>query len=296
MSAFKQLFTQMIAAGGDESKLPADMRKKDLQVFVKESKPYFLVSDSYFYVPAYFTPGALAEFKQKFSQITLEELETKVIVITKWSLELRKVDASVFTSYAGLECRLIVHSFKPLLKEKLHPTRFPTNLYRDDEFKTTIQAFRHAQLKAAAEAKPVAMAPLAGGKGTVSQGIVTGGAGEWTFKQGKTVVVQHVGKTAAAKVGTTAAPKVKGGSKATAKAASKAAGKASTVVAKVLKQTPKSGKTPSKAPGKESARPKTAGTPDAGKKSQGPVANMTMKQYQKYLQNQKAKGGKASKK
>jgi hypothetical protein len=43
-------------------------------------------------VPAYFTPGALAEFKQKFSQITLEELETKVIVITKWSLELRKVD------------------------------------------------------------------------------------------------------------------------------------------------------------------------------------------------------------
>ena len=63
MSAFKQLFTQMIAAGGDESKLPADMRKKDLQVFVKESQPYFLVSDSYFYVPAYFTPGALAEFK-----------------------------------------------------------------------------------------------------------------------------------------------------------------------------------------------------------------------------------------
>ena len=63
MSAFKQLFTQMIAAGGDENKLPADLRKKDLQVFVKESKPYFLVSDSYFYVPAYFTPAALTEFK-----------------------------------------------------------------------------------------------------------------------------------------------------------------------------------------------------------------------------------------
>lgn len=148
--------------------MPADMRKKDLQVFVKESKPYFLVSDSYFYVPAYFTPAALADFKQKFSQITLEELETKVIVITKWSLELRKADNSVFTSYAGLECRLIVHAFKPLLKEKLHPTRFPTNLYRDDEFKTTIQAFRHAQLKAAAAEKPVALAPITGGKGTVA--------------------------------------------------------------------------------------------------------------------------------
>lgn len=67
MSAFKRLYTQMIAAGGDESKIPADMRKKDLQVFVKETRPYFLVSDSYFYVPAYFTPAAASEFKSKFS-------------------------------------------------------------------------------------------------------------------------------------------------------------------------------------------------------------------------------------
>ena len=179
MSAFKSLFTQMIAAGGDESKLPADIRKKDLQVFVKESKPYFLVSDSYFYVPAYFTHAALAEFKQKFSSISIEELETKVIVITKWSLELRKAEPNNFTSYAGLECRLIVHSFKPLLKEKLHPTRFPTNLYRDDEFKTTIQAFRHAQIKASADAKSAGLAPLAPAKGSVTQGIIEGGAGEW---------------------------------------------------------------------------------------------------------------------
>lgn len=294
MSAFKQLFTQMIAAGGDESKLPADLRKKDLQVFVKESKPYFLVSDSYFYVPAYFTPAALTEFKQKFAQTTLEELETKVIVITKWSLELRKAEPTVFTSYAGLECRLIVHSFKPLLKEKLHPTRFPTNLYRDDEFKTTIQAFRHAQIKAAAEAKSTA-APNLSAKGAVTQGIVEGGAGEWSFKQGKTQVVPHVGK-GSAPAKSTSAPKVKGGAKHTAKAAAKAIGKTSAVVAKVLKATPKAGKTPSKAPGKESARPKTAGTPDAGKKSNAQAGGMTMKQYQKFLQNQKAKAGKASKK
>jgi hypothetical protein len=201
----------------------------------------------------------------------------------------------VFTSYAGLECRLIVHSFKPLLKEKLHPTRFPTNLYRDDEFKTTIQAFRHAQLKAAADAKPVSMAPLSGGKGNVSQGVVAGGAGEWTFKQGKTAVVQHVGKATSHKGGAHAAPKVKGGAKAGAKAHAKTVGKASAVAAKVMKQTPKSGKTPSKAPGKESARPKTAGTPDAGKKSHGFSGNMTMKQYKQYLQNTK-KGGKSTKK
>ena len=138
---------------------------------------------------------------------------------------------------------------------------------------------------------------MAGGKGTVSQGVIAGAAGDWTFKQGKTVVVPHVGKTVPAQKGTSAsAPKVKGGARASAKAAAKQAGKTSAVVAKVLKATPKAGKTPSKAPGKESARPKTAGTPDAGKKSQGTVAGMTMKQYQKFLQGQKAKGGKASKK
>lgn len=295
MSAFKQLFTQMIQAGGDESKLPADIRKKDLQVFVKEAKPYFLVSDSYFYVPAYFTPAALTEFKQKFSQTTLEELETKVIVITKWSLELRKAEATCFTSYAGLECRLIVHSFKPLLKEKLHPTRFPTNLYRDDEFKTTIQHFRHGQLKAAAEKANAGMAPVAPSKGNVTQGVIEGGAGEWSFKAGKTAVVAHSGKSASATKAASGAPKVKGGAKHHAKAAAKAAGKASSTVAKVLKATPKAGKTPSKAPGKESARPKTAGTPDAGKKSSN-HGGMTMKQYQKFLQGQKAKAGKASKK
>ncbi len=63
----------------------------------------------------------------------------------------------------------------------------------------------------------------------------------------------------------------------------------------MLKATPKAGKTPVKAPGKESARPKTAGTPDAGKKSgAAATGGMTMKQYQKFLQAQKAKAGKAS--
>ena len=108
-------------------------------MFVKETRPYFLVSDSYFYVPAYFTPDAMEEYKSKFPQVNIQDLEGKVIVITNWSLELRKVNSvEVFTSYAGIECRLIIHSFKPQLKESLHPTRHPANLYRDDGIKTTI--------------------------------------------------------------------------------------------------------------------------------------------------------------
>lgn len=211
-------------------------------------------------------------------------------MITKWNLELRKAEASCFTSYAGLECRLIVHSFKPLLKEKLHPTRFPSNLYRDDEFKTTIQHYRHSQITG--HAHHAALAPLSGGKGNVSQGIEAGGAGEWSFKTGKTAVVAHAGKSAAAGRASSSAPKVKGGAKHHAKAASKAAGKGSSVAHKVLKATPKSGKA-AKAPGKESARPRTAGTPDAGKKSgAGGATGMTMKQYKTFLQNQKAKAKK----
>lgn len=138
-SAFKTLFTDMVNAGGDASKQNKDLTKQMLKVFVKETQPYFLVSDSFFYVPAYFTKAALDEFEKKFSNLKVSDLNEKVILITNWSLELKKVDSNaVFTSYAGLEVRLIVHSFKPQISEALHPTRWPTNLYRDDEFKTTI--------------------------------------------------------------------------------------------------------------------------------------------------------------
>lgn len=179
-SAFKTLYTQMIQNGGDYNALPQNLLRKDLQVFVKETRPYFLVSDSFFYVPAYFTQAAITEYQSKFPQVNVLDLDGKVIVITKWTLELRRVNsAEVFTSYAGVECRLIVHSFKPQLKESLHPTRYPTNLYRDDEFKTTIQAFRHAQVCAAAASKKVEMAPITGGKGQVNQGIMTNSCGEW---------------------------------------------------------------------------------------------------------------------
>ena len=97
------------------------------------------MSDSYFYVPAYFTQSALDEFNKRFPTVKLQDLNEKVILITQWSLELKKVDSNaVFTSYASLEVRLILHAFKPQFGEKLHPTRWPTNLYRDDEFKTCI--------------------------------------------------------------------------------------------------------------------------------------------------------------
>lgn len=289
-SAFKTLFTQMINNAGDTDALPKDLQRKDLQVFVKETRPYFLVSDSFFYVPAYFTQAAINEYNSKFPQINVLDLESRVIIITKWSLELRKVDSStVFTSYAGVECRLIVHSFKPQLKETLHPTRYPTNIYRDDEFKTTIQALRHRQVSAGC--KGGAMAPLHGGKGTVSQGVINNACGEWSFKEGntKTVSLGGAGKKKGGDNATGA--HVKGGAKkVTKKAISKgAASKTGGVDALMaVTKTPKGGKA---SKGKKSATAVKA-TPDAaGKRTKPPTGGaMTVAQYRKFLANIGGKG------
>jgi hypothetical protein len=107
-----------------------------------------LVTDGYFFVPAYFTKEAVAEFKSKYGNVNITDLGEKVIVLNQWTLEMRRVNsAEVFTSYGNLEARLVVQSFKPLIGEKLNPTRYPTNLFRDDEIKTTIQHFRHQSIQ-----------------------------------------------------------------------------------------------------------------------------------------------------
>jgi hypothetical protein len=98
-----------------------------------------LVTDGYFFVQLYFTKEAVADFKSKFANVNITDLHDRVILINNWTLELRRVNsAEVFTSYSNLEVRLIAHSFKPNLNERLNPTRYPTNLFRDDEMKTII--------------------------------------------------------------------------------------------------------------------------------------------------------------
>ena len=142
-SAFKLLYSELFNVGGDFSKVKETL-KKPIKCYVKEAYPHFLVTDGYFFVPAYFTKDAITEFKQKYPGISIVDLNDKVVVLNEWHLEMRRVNSSdVFTSYANLEARLVVNSIKPILQEKLNPTRWPTNLYRDDEVKTTIQHFRH---------------------------------------------------------------------------------------------------------------------------------------------------------
>ena len=277
MSAFKTLYTQMIQNGGNYNGLPASLLKKDLQVFVKESRPFFLVSDSFFYVPAYFTQAALSEYNSKFSSTNILDLEGKVVVITKWSLELRKVNsAEVFTSYAGLECRLIVHSFKPQLKENLHPTRHPSNLYRDDEFKTTIQQFRHSQVVAAASKGGSGCPAIGSGKGNVSQGVLSNSCGDWSFKEGNTKTVSLGGGKKVSKGD--AKVLVKGGKKIVKKVKGKGSALAALASGKQSK-------------GKKSITGKISA--GAGKQSKPrSTSAMTVKQYQDYLKKVGKKGKK----
>ena len=84
--------------------------KKQIKCYVKESYPYFLVTDNFFYVACYFTKKAIEDFKAKYKSINVTDLKSKIIVITDWTLEINRVNsADIFTSYAGIEVRLIVN-------------------------------------------------------------------------------------------------------------------------------------------------------------------------------------------
>merc|ERR1712127_252693 len=297
MSAFKTLFTDMVNAGGDASKQNKDLTKQMLKVYVKETQPYFLVSDSFFYVPAYFTKAAMDEFDKKFPNVKVQDLNEKVILISNWSLELKKVDSNaVFTSYAGLEVRLIVHSFKPQLGESLQMNKMPTNLYRDDEFKTTIQHMRYRAVQDSVAKLSAVDVPLFG-KGDVSQGIVHGKSDDWNFKEGNTAVVA-LGAASKKAAMVSAAAKVKGGAaaKRNVKADAKGAKKASKVPAtsktvdKVLKFTP--AKKMDK--GKKSASAKKAASPAKAKSAAGTTDQMTMQTLKKFLKYQKDSGKKVA--
>ncbi len=299
-SAFKLLYSEMFEKDGNFWAIK-DSHKKPLKCFVKETFPYFLVSDGYFYVQAYFTKDAVTDFKKKFSSVNIVDLTNKVVVLNDWSLEMRRANTNdCFTSYANIEVRLIVHGFKVMLQEKLNPTRFPSNLFRDDEFKTLIQNYRykHMQHSLAKNYKNDTLPDIAAvtdakkgsieGKGVVS--IKAGGKkggddefGDYPFKEGNTTVhsmraiaEQEKGKGYGKKpAASSSAPKVKGGAKGKKKAASKAKRAASSdegadvksKVSKVLVYTPSktivaTRTTPSK--GKSSAAGKKS---TSGKKS-----------------------------
>ena len=193
-SAFKQLYSQMINTGGNLAAVQNSFKDstgkvKKIKCFVKEAFPYFLVTDNHFYVPCYFTKRAVDDFKSKHSGVNITDLKSKVVEIGDWSLEMATADSAThFTSYAGIEIRLIVNNMKLVQGgQKVLLSRYPVNLYRDDEMKTLFQAYHHRVLSGKVGGKD--SLPDVTSKGNSVVRFAAGDKFQYGFKSGSTATV-----------------------------------------------------------------------------------------------------------
>ena len=194
----------MIKNNGDFSKISESIPKKQIKCYVKESFPHFLVTDNFFFVACYFTKNSIEDFKTKYPSINITDLKSRVIVITDWTLEINKVDSTeIFTSYGGIEVKLIVKSFKTSLqdKDKITLTRYPVNLFRDDEMKTLIQNYTHSCILGAVKSfvKTESLPDIqkfSSKSNVTQQGVINFAQGATFcglgFKDGKTVTIDMI--------------------------------------------------------------------------------------------------------
>ena len=263
MSAFKQLYSAMMDAGGDAAAaVKAVGGKKTIMCYVKESFPYFLVADEHFYVPAYFTSKAVSDFKAKNSSVNVSDLKGSVVSLTDWGLELSR--SSSWTSYAGLEIRLVVRAFKLGDGPKAGSNASNAhNLYRDAEVKTRFNNFVHGAVQG--KAPKGDSLPDPGKKGSASDGVVSCSGDRFSFKDTKTATMDMVAVYKSEKGGAKA-PSAKsasggvravGGAKKKASAKKSGAARPSVPTSAIVKKA--ASKTPAHNKKKSVARPGTAG-------------------------------------
>ena len=63
-----------------------------------------------------------------------------MVQVNKWSIELVS-NSDTFTSYSGIEMRMIIHQMDLKKDFKVELKKFPLNLYRDDKMKTAVNLF-----------------------------------------------------------------------------------------------------------------------------------------------------------
>lgn len=226
-SAFKLIYKNMLESGRVPDKL-----KKPIKCYVKETSPYFLVTDDWFYVPCYFTKKAVDGFKSGAKG--LADMQGKVITISDWSLEMAKVKSDqVFTSYAGIEIRFVVNSVSVAASssDSIELTRQPSNIYRDSEIKNMINRFVWEKTVGTVSAAGLPDISKMSGKGNVGASIVKSGDVKFGFKSATaTVSVSSAKKSSSGKA---QAPTVKGGAKKVIKKTSKGG----SVAAKLMKSS-----------------------------------------------------------
>jgi hypothetical protein len=290
MSSFKKLYTDIISSGFDLKK--STPKSKDLHVYVKESFPHFLVTDNYYFVKLYFTKKAVDDFKKSFPNVNIVDLKTKTIKVKSWSIEMAKSSNSVFTSYAGVEIKLIANEFS-LVKQDLDLDRYPQNIYRDQAIKTLILDQLHKNFSSNV---PSAALPDISkfGKASVSQGIVKAGANAASFSVGKTacmdmnaVFKMEKGSAAFAALtgGGNVKPKVMGGKTTGKKKASvkKASG---SIASKIMKSQANAKKTAGRISASEMLTP---GAASDGKLTTGPQSMGDFKKMMKWYNDKNAK-------
>jgi hypothetical protein len=251
-SAFKLLYSEVFKSGGDVNKVMKNMHNQ-IKCYVKESFPYFLVADNYFYIPCYFTKKAVEQFKSKTPNVNITDLKREVIIIQDWSLELAQVNsANVFTSYAGVELKLIVKSFKVQpggQSNKLSIIRYPVNIYRDSEIKNLVSSFvgaaQTSAISSGVKGESLPDISKMQAKASVTQGVVKFASGDtftaYGFKSANTqtmdmnsIYKSEKGSLPSKKGDKQVKPKIQGGSKKIKKSPKKAGG----IAGKLAKFTP----------------------------------------------------------
>ena len=145
MSAFQILLRCLLEAGGDMEKVPKKF-KGALRCSVKETFPFFLITDGSYFISAYFTEKSYKQFRGENSSLRVTDLQDIMVQINKWTIELVGVTADskedqTFTQYAGVEMRMIIHQMDIKKEYKVELKKYPTNLYRDDTMKQAITQF-----------------------------------------------------------------------------------------------------------------------------------------------------------
>jgi hypothetical protein len=114
--------------------------KGPLRCSVKETYPNFLITDGSYFISAYFTQASYKQFRKENSSLKVTDLQDIMVQINKWSIELVG-SSDCFTSYAGIEMKMIIHQMDLKKDFRVELKKYPTNLYRDDKMKTQIQNF-----------------------------------------------------------------------------------------------------------------------------------------------------------
>lgn len=120
-----------------------------MRVFIADMIPNVMISDGHNMMEAAFTKESIYDFRKNYSHYKFSSLKDKVIMLTKWSLCVEKVDSKViYNSYNNLAIKVIIESFKPISSEHLpnnihRHTSNVQNIFKDEKIQNLVRCFRH---------------------------------------------------------------------------------------------------------------------------------------------------------